>query len=428
MLGLLALTCLQAAAPALPIARPASGDGVGATPNVVVVLLDDVGRDKIGLYGDTPITPPTPNLDRLAARGILFRNTWSAPVCSPTRAALLTGRSADRTGVGDIIRRADGVFTPLATSEVTIADALPGHASAAIGKWHLADTLDSAAHAIDLGFDVFAGWEGQNAYFDWTENINGVLTPRTGYFPESNALNAFLAARNLPEPYFLYYCPFLAHAPFHTPPAALHSQPGILTTNIQRHFAMVEAADALVGRVLQGVDLSDTYVVVVGDNGSPGTTVPVPFEPSKVKGSMYEGGLRVPMIVAGPGVAQGAECDELVHVTDYFATIRELAGLGPVAQGAEDSVSFAHLLADPSRGGGRRFLYEHRFGFAGSPVAPPSVRAVRTRRWKLIERDSGATYELYDLEVDPLEQNDLIVTAPGPMTDLVRDRLVALMP
>ena len=227
MLGLLALTCLQSAA------------GGGSTPNVVVVLLDDVGRDKIGLYGDTPVTPATPNLDRLAARGVLFRNTWSAPVCSPTRAALLTGRGADRTGIGDVIRAADGVFTPLPSSELTIPEALPGYSSAAIGKWHLADTLDRAAHALDSGFDVFAGWSGQNAYFTWTENLNGALTPRTGYYPEQNALFAFLAAQNLPEPYFLYYCPFLAHAPFHTPPAALHSQPGILTTNIQRNFAMV---------------------------------------------------------------------------------------------------------------------------------------------------------------------------------------------
>lgn len=420
MIGLLALTCLQGAA--------LVGGGSGSAPNVVVVLLDDVGRDKIGLYGDAPVTPPTPNLDRLAARGVLFRNVWAAPVCSPTRAALLTGRGSDRTGIGDIIRGADGVDTPLPSSEITLAEALPGYATAAIGKWHLHDTLDPAAHAIDQGFDVFAGWVGQNAYFSWTQNLNGVQSPGSGYYPLHNALFAFTAAQNLPEPYFLYYCPFLAHAPFHTPPPELHSQPGILQSNLQRHFAMVEAADALIGRVLGGFDLNDTYVFVVGDNGSPGTTVPVPFDPARVKGSLYEGGVRVPMIVAGPGVAQGAECDELVHVTDYFATIRDLSGHGPVSQGAEDSVSFAHLLGDPALNGGRRFLYEHRFGFAGSPVAPPSVRAVRTRRWKLIERDGGATHELYDLDADPLELNDLLVTSPGPISDLIRDRLIALMP
>lgn len=394
-------------------------------PNVLVVLLDDVGRDKLHAYGVSPSAPPTPNLDALAARGVLFRNAWAYHACSPTRAALLTGRHADRTGIGSVIRSGDGVYSPLDLSETTLPEALPGYTSVALGKWHLRDLGDPDTHPLDSGFDAVSGYLGPNDYRCWSWNINGTLVPQTGYFPTELAGQAVETLRRVPEPYFVYYCPKMAHSPYHVPPAPLHTQ-GQPTTTWGKHAAMSESIDTIVGRVLSAVDLETTYVFVMGDNGSPGEAVVPPFMFNQAKGSVYEGGVRVPLIVAGPGVARGQECDELVHVTDLFATIRELSGLGPPTSGAEDSLSFAGQLTDPQQRGHRETLFVHKFPFPGLPG--PDVRALRTRRWKIIHRAGAQRTELYDLIADPFELDDLLVSQPGPATAEIRDRLLALMP
>ena len=309
-----------------------AAQGPPAPPNFVVVLLDDVGRDKVAAYGDHPQPAATPNLDRLAERGTLFRNAWAYSSCSPTRAALLTGRLAERTGIGSAIRAGDGVETPLGRDEFTIAAALPDHRAISLGKWHLSDSADAALHARTLGFDAFAGWDGFNQYFTWTDNVNGALQTRTGYFPLALAERAMRVVANQRDPYLLYYCPWLAHSPFHEPPAYLH--PTLQGPGSSRflHLQMVESIDTLVGRLIDQIDLDTTYVIVMGDNGSPLNTTTPPFLNERIKGSSYEGGLAVPLIVAGPGVAAGAECDRLVHVTDLFATIVELAAAPAAAR------------------------------------------------------------------------------------------------
>ena len=413
--AMLLLTLLAAALP----------QGGPPTPNVLVVLMDDVGRDKVQAYGEQPAAPPTPNLDALAARGVLFRNAWAYHSCSPTRAALLTGRHADRTGIGSVIRTTDGVHTPLALSETILPEALPGYTSVALGKWHLLDAGDPETHPLDSGFHAVSGFLGPNDYHSWSWNLNGTLLPRSGYYPADLAGQVTGTLERVPEPFFLYYCPRLAHAPFHVPPQSLHTR-GHPTTTTGQHEAMSEAMDTIIGRLLDTVDLDTTFVFVIGDNGSPGETVVAPFQPTRAKGSVYEGGVRVPFIVAGPGVARGVECEELVHVTDVFATVRELAGLGAPTVGAEDSISFAPLLQDPLQVGARDTLFVHRFPFPG--VSGPDIRALRTRRWKLIHRVGAQTFELFDLASDPFEHHDLLVTQPGPVTDALRERLLALMP
>ncbi len=399
--------------------------GGPAPPNILIVLLDDVGRDKVQVYGEGASAPPTPNLDALAARGVLFRNAWAYHACSPTRAALLTGRHADRTGIGSVIRQGDGVYSPLALSETTLPEALPGYTSVALGKWHLRDLGDPDTHPLDSGFDAVSGYLGPNDYRCWNWNINGTLVPQTGYFPTELAGQAVETLRRVPEPFFVYYCPKMAHSPYHVPPQSLHTRGHPLTTWGQ-HGAMSESIDTVVGRLLEFVDLERTYVFVMGDNGSPGEAVLPPFQFNQAKGSVYEGGVRVPLIVAGPGVARGAECAELVHVTDLFATVRELSGLGPPGQGAEDSVSFAAQLADPQQSGEREALFVHKFPFPGLPG--PNVRALRTQRWKLIHRMGSQQFELYDLASDPFELVDLLASQPGPTTTGIKDRLLALMP
>lgn len=396
----------------------------GPPPNILVVLLDDIGRDKVHAYGVQPNCQPTPNLDGLAARGVLFRNAWAYHACSPTRAALLTGRHADRTGIGSVIRLTDGVYSPLRLTETTLPEALPGHTSVALGKWHLRDLGDPATHPLDSGFDAVSGYRS-NDYHSWDWNLNGTLIPRMGYYPTELAGQALAALERVPEPYFVYYCPKLAHSPYHVPPQSLHTR-GHPQTTWGQHEAMSESIDTIVGRILQAVDLETTYVFVVGDNGSPGEAVLPPFHFNQAKGSVYEGGVAVPIIVAGPGVAQGVECTELIHVTDLFATVRELCGLSSPVQGAEDSVSFAPLLVDPLQPGGRETVFVHRFPFPG--LHGKDVRALRTKRWKIIHRVEPQEFELYDLASDPFEQNDLLASQPGPATAALRERLLAMMP
>ncbi|QDV06484.1 Arylsulfatase precursor [Planctomycetes bacterium Poly30] len=409
-----------------------------APPNFLIVLMDDVGRDKIGLYGVGKDPPPTPHLDALAAQGVVFRRTWAYHACSPTRAALLTGRYSDRTGIGGVVKPDDDRNTPLALSEHLLPEDLPGYRTTHVGKWHLGDTSAPLDHPILSGFDASIGWDGPNDYFRWNECADGKLTPKTGYFPESMAEHVIAAVTAAPAtpnepaaPFFLYYCPKLAHVPFHDPPKEFHSQEEAPAYPLRQHKAMVETIDTLLGRILASVDLTETYVFVLGDNGSPGHAVEPPFVIKKNKGSLYEGSLNVPMIVAGPGVAQGKTCEELVEVTDLFATVRELSGLGPPTRGAEDSISFAPQLRDPSLPGARAYLYVHRFPHEGAKG--PDHRALRTLRWKIIEDRRAGTFELFDLDADPYEELDLVATpsddeAKREEASDARARLIALFP
>lgn len=388
----------------LPDPRPANPP---ATPpaNVIILLLDDVGRDKVGLYGVGTAPPPTPHLDALRARGVLFTRAWATQACSPTRAALLTGRSSDRTGIGAVIRPDDGRDTPLPLDEMLLPEALPNHASTHVGKWHLGDEAQPGHHPILSGFDASIGWSGPNDYFKWTERVGQELKPKTGYFPESMAEHAIDAVKQADGPFFLYYATKLGHTPFHDPPDRLHSQQSAPSFPLRQHKAMVEAADAMLGRLLAAVDLETTFVFVMGDNGSPGHTVAPPFVIKKNKGSLFEGGLNVPLIVAGPGVRAGGTCEELVQVTDLFATILELTGHPKPSDAAEDSISFAQLLEDPARKGQRSVLRVHRFPHKGANG--PDQTALRTKRWKLIHDHRKNKSTFYDLEADPWETVDL---------------------
>lgn len=405
----------------------APGDGA-QPPNFVVVLLDDIGTDKVALYGQSPVPANTPQMERLAARGMTFRNAWSMATCSPTRASLLTGRYPERNGIGTVLRPDDGVLTPLSREQVILPAALGDHTGIALGKWHLSDDADPALHARVAGFDAFSGWSDANDYFTWTQNLNGALSPRTGYYPETLAAHALRAFEHLRGPHLVYYCPRLAHAPFHTPPAHLHptSTPG--TSRFERHRQMTEAMDTILGRLLDRIDLETTYLFVISDNGSPNPTVRLPFLAGRVKGSLYEGSLRVPFFAAGPGIPAGSECHRLVQVTDFMATLLELAGEPPADGFAEDSISFAPLLTNPDAEHARTFLYASAFGFAGSSYTVARRRAIRTERYKLIEFQDEQRFELYDVMQDPLETAELLASGVSPEEAQIRDRLLGMMP
>lgn len=381
--------------------------------NVLLIVADDVGVDLIGAYGESAAAPCTPRIDALAKSGLLFRNAWASPVCSPTRAALMTGRYGFRTGIGGVITNT----TPgLPLAETTLPESLADYTSACIGKWHLSGNLGNL-HPNQSGFDHFSGILGGsvNNYSQWPRVTNGVQAPSSEYTTSAFTDAAIAEMASMPEPWFLVVSYNAAHTPFHVPPAELCVPDGCANAwcdslgpnpnDRQLARAMMESLDAEIGRLLGALDSThpDTYVFFLGDNGTtPSASIP-PFQPNHAKGTMYEGGINVPLIVRGPGVAAG-ECEGLVAAVDLFATIGEL-GQSPGA--AEDSVSMVPYFAEPTLSL-RSSVYSETFTpNGGAPPFAAHSRAVRGARYKLIRR-TGQADEFYDLELDPFETANLL--------------------
>ena len=447
-------------------------------PNILLIIADDMGIETLASYGVGESTANTPTLDRLAERGLRFNNFWSQPICSPTRATMLTGRYGFRTGVtrptgdseymgfmpepppkpegtpaeccglgrdGPAGRpRRRGVGGPgLGRQEITLPRLLTeassgAYATAAIGKWHLADTNNGwEQHPNHVGFDHFAGlMRGfPEGYYAWTKVVNGEFSDQSGYGPSAKVDDAlqWIEARQ-DRPWFVWLALNTPHTPLHRPPLDLISDshtdldPNInpMENPLPYFHAMIEAMDSEIGRLLEGIDpatLANTYVIFMGDNGTAGQVVTEPFRRGRAKGSVYEGGIRVPLIVSGPGVIGGAVTGALVNSTDMFATILELGGT-EVAEALpegliHDSVSFFPYLSAPDRPSLREWIYADEMtpaeGLQGGDFA------IRDERFKLVRRSGDD--ELYDLVADPFERNNLLA---GTQTEEARARYMSL--
>ncbi|QDU66103.1 sulfatase-like hydrolase/transferase [Engelhardtia mirabilis] len=426
--------------------------------NVLLVIADDLGTDKVGLYDPQSPPPPTPTLDALAAQGVQFQNAWSCPVCSPTRATLLTGRYPFRTGVGTAIP----FGPPLPPDELTIASILDlaaaqggaQVATAAIGKWHLADIAGGSVDPLRRGFDHWAGSNlgalaGPFDYEFWPQTVDTQTDLSTTYATTAavDAAGAWIAQQT--SPWFCYLAFNAPHTPFHAPPAELHGQvlPDVDPESdpVPFYDAMVEAMDTELGRLLAQMDpaaLAATTIIVVGDNGTTGDVVLPPYDPERSKGSLYQNGIRVPLIVSGAQVAApGRQVSALVDVSDLFATVLELLGADWVAALPDerliDSVSMLPYVVQPVAlpqrewvlsqsilnlpGGGGGGPLGGGLGTAGVGPATTSLAsggliagaalesgiAIRNTGFKLIRRDDGGE-ELYNLLLDPTENVDLL--------------------
>lgn len=384
--------------------------------NVIVILADDFGVDMVNSYGEGANPPCTPNIDGLAENGILFRNAWANPVCTPTRGTVLTGRYPFRTGLGS---PGGGMNAPgLLLTEITLPEVMPGYSSAALGKWHVAGGQGDD-HPNDSGFWRFAGGLGGAvmSYSAWNKTVDGATSAVTTYATSDTADEAILAAETLPQPFLLYVNFNAPHTPFHVPPAELCDQePGEFCgcatlpgnpSNVEMGKAMVEAMDRELGRMLEEIELvaPDPLVIFMGDNGTGRGLTEAPFIDDHAKGSVYEGGVNVPLIISGPGVTQG-ECQALVSAADIHATCAEWAG---ATSQAEDSVSMVPYFSNPLQASIRTTVYAETYSPNGPGPWTDHDRAVRNERYKLIRR-IGEPDELYDLDNDIWEQNDLFPT------------------
>lgn len=419
---------------------------VAGQGNVLVIVADDLGVDRVGAYAEHANPGRTPNIDALAARGVLFRNAWANPVCSPTRAGALTGRYSFRTGIGNVIGYSDGKALDL--DETTLPELLAhgqdvSYGTAAIGKWHLGTaSTGGSLHPLLTGFDFHRGSLSNfgaagfpENYYNWFKNVDGVLVPVSAYATSEAVDDALVVMEGMGEPWFVWLAFNAPHQPFHAPPDELHSfnlsgSPG--ATPVAHMKAAVEAMDTEIGRLLQSMGpavLGRTTIIFVGDNGTDSKATTAPFKQFHAKGTVYEGGVNVPLIIAGPDVREpGRECAGLVTTVDLFATVADLAGIDlahllpdPVVH---DSVSLIPYLNVPETESLRRHVYAEIFSPNGQGPYVSYDRAVRDVQYKLVLRSLliqgpfGPVLveqdELYDLVDDPFEANDLLSGPPSP--------------
>ncbi len=408
-----------------------------AGPNIVLILADDLGYGDVGCYGGS--LSETPHIDALAAKGLRFTDFHSSgTMCSPTRAATLTGQYQQRFG-----RKFDSALGArnhdegLPLEPLTIAEHLKanGYATACFGKWHLGYGLPSLP--LNYGFDEFRGLvSGDGDYHTHVNRSGGEdwwkqneLAKESGYTTELlTKYSLDFIERHHEEPFFLYLPHLAIHFPWQGPEDPPHRQVGTDyaqdkwgivpdRSNVTPHIkAMVEALDQSVGQILAALqkwDLEEnTLVVFTSDNGGY-LTYGKDFRNISSNGifrgqktEMYEGGHRVPMIISWPGKIQPGVSDELAHSTDLYPTLARIAGAptdSPDLDGFDISAHLFERAAIPQR---------QLFWRMGETFA------VRSGPWKLCRPKGKKEPELYNLEEDPSETKDLAKSKPDLVQEL----------
>lgn len=400
-----------------------------AQQNVLLVIADDLGTDYCGFYEDAQDTANMPHVRSLLGRGVRFTNAWSNPNCSPTRAGMLTGRYAFRTGVGTAISGPD--YTELDTSETTIGKLLKNaapvtYATANIGKWHLnQQTNQSLIYPNLMGYDHYSGnFLGEIPdYYEWKKVVDGASPVTVTNYATTETVNDainWLDEVDGSQPFFLWLAFNAPHTPFHLPPDSLHTVPGLTGTqmhinqNPKSYFrAMTEAMDSEMGRLLLWLDqqgqLDSTNIIFIGDNGNLKRVSQIP-DTTQGKGTIYEYGVHVPFIIAGPAVASpGRVSEALVSTPDLFATILEMAGFDGwpseiPANKPVDSRSLLPILKNQSTAV-RDWNFTEQFN---PQPDPDDGKAIRNLAYKLLHFDDGHQ-EFYHLPTDPIEQTDLLL-------------------
>lgn len=410
--------------------------------NVLLIVADDYGVDSSPLYNSTnngARLPPTPNIASLASNGVLFRRAYAYPTCSPTRSCMFTGRYGFRTGIGRAIDT-DAGETSLPAAEFTLPDALAaspqqGYRHASFGKWHLGQTNWTDPNVLGGWSHYAGGFQGDlSSFTNWLKTVDGTNALSTAYATSDNATDAldWIAAQGTNR-WFVWLAFNAPHKPFHKPPDHLHGYDALsgttadINTNARAYYeAMIEAMDTEIGRVVSNINLSATTVLFVGDNGTDQDVIQPPFSANRAKGTLYDGGIHVPLVIAGAGVNNpGRESSALVHCVDLHSTILALAGVSTQTLPAHldfDSQSLVPLLAGTNAPAGPRIVLSEYFAIGSDPTV--AGRAVLGERYKLIQFRSG-TNEFYDRDTDPQELTNLLAGALSPQQQTAYNLLSA---
>ncbi|MBX2799579.1 MAG: sulfatase-like hydrolase/transferase [Myxococcales bacterium] len=401
--------------------------------NVLVVVLDDIAVHNTSTYTPDSEAASTPTLSALADEGMLFRNAWSMPMCSATRASLVTGRYPNRTGVGSAVEFFNlKAVRPLDPEEITLPEMLSlskqNWDTSLVGKWHLTPYEDDVSdpqqvlvHPGEQGFAWYGATVGNvDDYSLWEKNTNGATSFKNTYVTTDSANDALERIEVMAEPWLLSLNFHAPHSPMHSPPQEL--VPGNFSTEIEKYNAMITAADVELGRVLDEMDpavRARTTIMVLGDNGTPWEVTS--YSEGRFKASAFEQGVNVPFVVAGPYVEQpGTQTDALVNVVDLFPTIAQIAGVDLGVLGVPiDGVSFLPVLEDPLNRV-RDTMYTEIFFLPDGLYKPGTTTyALRDERFKLLVRD-GWDYTAWDLSPDAIELYDL-QNDPNELIDLSND-------
>lgn len=412
-------------------------------PNIVLIYIDDLGWRDVGFMGSTYYQ--TPHIDRLAQEGLVFTNAYAnAPNCAPSRAALMSGLYAPRTGVYTVASPERGAAryrqlipspnrTTLDTSVVTVAEALraAGYATAHIGKWHLGtDAFAPEAQGFDVNVGGDQSGHPASHFFPYDPR-----RPELGRLAETGTQGEYLTDRLTDEalafidahrdgPFFLNLAHYAVHTPIQAPDSLVvryQGRPGDGDQNDPTYAAMIHSVDASVGQVLARLDslglTGDTLVLFYSDNGGYGPiTTMAPLRGAK--GMLYEGGIRVPLAMRWPGrIAPGRTTDVPVIGTDLYPTF--LAAAGTEASSELDGVSLMPLLTGTADTLAREALYWHfpayleAYRDQTTPWRTTPAGAIRMGDYKLIEFFGEQQLELYDLRTDLGEQHNLAAAEPA---------------
>jgi arylsulfatase A-like enzyme len=413
-------------------------------PNFLFILADDLGWPDVSCYGQQGWR--TPNIDRLAGEGMRFTSAYAdSPVCSPTRASILTGKHPQRIGMTGILEMAGGnykvpdnaVVLPAPTrrdlpaGEVTVAAALRegGYTTCLVGKWHV------GRHPKDCGFDAWPCFTAGNKQPRFVDGQ---------FFTEVQATAAVKWLREKRDrPFFLFFSTHAVHAPLAANQVYLAEclRQGLPASGPWNatYAAYVRHLDDTVGRLLDEIDAQkltrNTVVIFFSDNGGRGLDVSRNTPWRGAKGQLYEGGIRVPLIVRWPGVVPaGRTCDEPAISTDFYSTLLEMAGLPLRPDQHCDGASLLPLLkGQPKSHRDALFWHHPHYSTVGVPHS-----AIRAGDWKLIQYYSGyrrewderkgalveyhapSQVELFDLGRDPSERENVAAKEPAKVEVLER--------
>jgi arylsulfatase A-like enzyme len=408
-------------------------------PNIIFILADDLGWTELGCYGNT--FNETPNLDKLAAQGTRFTDAYaSAPVCSPYRAALMTGQYPARVGITDYLRPNDE--NHLSTDHITIAEMLKrtGYTTGLIGKWHLTGYANHGAKEFppsQHGFDEVIVSEnrgiGGGSYFHpyhFNKEIEKRLPGKEYLVDRCNLEAVEFIDRHKEGPFFLYLSHYAVHTRLVGKPelvAKYEKKPGAGRGNKARknnpHLAaQLESIDEGVGMIKNKLDelglAENTVLIFTSDNGGEDrVTSNAPLRAGK--STLYEGGIREPLIIRWPPVVKpGSICNTPISNIDFYPTFLQLAGLKANQHRHIDGVSILPLFRNPKAKLTRNTLYWHY------PLKKPhflggrSSSAIRQDNFKLIEYFDNGTVELYNLADDIAEQHNLAKKLPKKAAEL----------
>ena len=379
-------------------------------PNVLLILTDDQGFGDVTSHGNSSIR--TPSQDQLARSGARFDRFFVSPVCAPTRASLLTGRYALRTGVHWVT----GGGETMRAEELTLAEVLrgAGYATGAFGKWHNGRHMPN--HPNGQGFDQFIGFCGGhwNRYFNANLEHNGKPIKTQGYIADvlTDAAIHFMESQT-DRPWFCYVPFNTPHSPWRVPDVFWNSlEQKDLDDTTRCAYAMVENIDHNIGRLLKQLDrqgvADNTIVLFLSDNGANSDRYNAGMKGRK--GSVDEGGGRVPLFIRYPGViAKGLVVDRIAAHIDLLPTILDFCQVKKPAGPKIDGISLVPLLVDKAQDWPDRMIFTDRFR-AGQPLAQLKG-AVRTERWRAV-RQPRAVWRLYDMQADPGQKVDVAAEHP----------------